>query len=243
MKKTRQAKTPRRVPGKKKPPVRARGHEDFLTASIDTASAGAAAAAAAVEKRSLGERIREARKMRGLTLEDLSSRSGVSVDGLERVEANRAIPPLGQLVRLGKALEMKMGYFLSAGVDKPMCVVRSDARPKVARHGKHRSEQYGYVYESLAPEKTNRLMEPFLVTLTPTEFGEFSSHDGQEFLFVLEGEIRVQVGKEVEVLRAGDSIYYDSSHPHLVKCYGERPAKILAVIHAGAGAGTKSHHG
>jgi quercetin dioxygenase-like cupin family protein len=239
MKKTRQAKTPRQVPRKRKPQVRARGHEDFLTASNDTASAGAAPGGAPVGKRSLGERIREAREMRGLTLQDLSSRSGVSVDGLERVEANRAIPPLGQLVRLGKALEMKMGYFLSAGVDKPMCVVRSDARPTVARHGKQRSEQYGYVYESLAPEKTNRLMEPFLVTLTPTEFGEFSSHDGQEFLFVLEGEIRVQVGKEVEVLHPGDSIYYDSSHSHLVKCYGSKPAKILAVIHAGTNVGAK----
>jgi len=239
MKKTRQARTARQVPRKKTSQARARGQEDFLTASIGAPSAGAAPGEAPVEKHSLGERIREAREMRGLTLEDLSSRSGVSVDGLERVEANRAIPPLGQLVRLGKALEMKMGYFLSAGVDKPMCVVRSNARPKVARHGKQRSEQYGYVYESLAPEKINRLMEPFLVTLTPTEFGEFSSHDGQEFLFVLEGAIRVQVGKEVEVLRPGDSIYYDSTHPHLVKCYGPRPAKILAVIHAGTNAGTK----
>ena len=186
-----------------------------------------------MEKRSLGERIRAAREMRGLSLEDLSSRSGVSVDGLERVESNRTVPPLGQLVRLGKALDMKMGYFLSAGVDHPLCVVRHDARPKVARHGQQRSQQYGYVYESLAPEKANRLMEPFLVTLTPTEFGEFSRHDGQEFLFVLEGEIRVQVGSHVEVLRPGDSIYYDSTHPHLVKCYGDSPAKILAVMHAG----------
>jgi transcriptional regulator with XRE-family HTH domain len=239
MKKTKQANTVRQVPQKKRPQARVRGQDDFLTASIDAASAGTAPGGAPSEKRSLGERLREAREMRGLTLEDLSSRSGVSVDRLERVEANRAIPPLGQLVRLGKALEMKMGYFLSAGVDKPMCVIRSGARPKVARHGKQRSEQYGYVYESLAPEKTNRLMEPFLVTLTPTEFGEFSSHDGQEFLFVLEGEIRVQVGKEVEVLHAGDSTYYDSIHPHLVKCYGPRPAKILAVIHAG----TKGHRG
>jgi quercetin dioxygenase-like cupin family protein len=128
---------------------------------------------------------------------------------------------------------MKMGYFISGGGDKPMCVVRADARPKVARHGKKVAEQYGYVYESLAAEKANRFMEPFLVTLTPTEFGELSSHDGQEFLFVLEGEIRAQVGKEVEVLHAGDSIYYDSSEPHLIKCYGKKPAKILAVIHAG----------
>ncbi|OFV81286.1 MAG: hypothetical protein A2W26_06040 [Acidobacteria bacterium RBG_16_64_8] len=185
------------------------------------------------QRQSLGERIREARELRGLTLEDLSSRTGISVDGLERAESNQAIPPLGQLVRLGKALEMRMGYFISAGVERPMCVVRSHSRPRVARHGKKVSEQYGYVYESLAAEKANRSMEPFLITLMPTEFGELSSHDGQEFLFVLEGEIRAQVGKEVEVLHPGDSIYYDSTHPHLVKCHGTHPAKIIAVIHTG----------
>jgi transcriptional regulator with XRE-family HTH domain len=231
MKKTKQTKSPRPVVAKKKPRLRRAGNEDFLTESIDTACPGAGAAR--VEKRRLGERIREAREMRGLTVEDLSSRSGVSVDELERVESNRTIPPLGHLVRLGKALEMKMGYFLSAGVDSPMCVVRSDSRRALARHGKQRSEQYGYTYESLACEKANRLMEPVLVTLVPTDFGEFSSHDGQEFLFVLEGEIRAQVGKQVEVLRPGDAVYYDSTQPHLVKCYGEKPAKILAVIHAG----------
>jgi len=231
-KKTKHTKSSRQVVRKAKPQARRVEHEDFLTESI-TAAPATGPGAARVEKRTLGERIREARELRGLTLEDLSSRSGIPVDGLERVESNRATPPLGQLVRLGKALEMKMGYLLSAGVDKPMSVVRADSRPKVARHGKQRSEQYGYVYESLAPEKANRLMEPFLVTLMPTEFGECSTHDGQEFLFVLEGEIRAQVGKEVEILRPGDSIYYDSAHPHLVKCYGEKPAKIIAVIHTG----------
>jgi len=234
MKKTGQTKSLRRMEWRKKPQLHRAGDEDFLTSSTAPAFLGTEPEWARLKKRSLGERIREAREMRGLTLEDLSSRSGISVDGLERVESTRAIPPLGQLVRLGKALEMKMGYFISAGVDRPMCVVRSGSRTKVARHGKRTSEQYGYVYESLAPEKANRRMEPFLVTLTPTEFGEFSSHDGEEFLFVLEGEIRAQVGTEVEVLRPGDSIYYDSVHPHLVKCYGVKPAKILAVIHAGA---------
>ena len=234
MKNSRPPKASRRLGRPAKPQVHRAGHEDFLTDARDSTAAAARSAAGRAEKRSLGERIREAREMRGLTLEDLSSRSGLSVEGLERVESNQATPPLGQLVRLGKALDMKMGYFLSAGVDRPMCVVRADARPRVARHGKQRSEQYGYVYESLAPEKANRAMEPFLVTMMPTAFGEFSTHDGQEFLFVLEGEIRAQVGKAVEILRPGDSIYYDSTHPHLVKCSGEKPAKILAVIHTGA---------
>ncbi len=234
MKRMRQTRPTRHAPRRSKLSAHRMINDDFLTDTLEAAAHRVAGdAAARLQPLNLGQRLRAAREQRGLTLEDLSSRSGVSVDGLERVESNRTIPPLGQLVRLGKALDMKLGQFISTGVDKPMCMVRSDARPRVARHGKQRSEQYGYVYESLAPEKANRCMEPFLVTLTPTEFGEFSTHDGQEFLFVLEGQIRAQVGKEVEVLHPGDSIYFDSSHPHLVKCYGTRPAKVLAVIHAG----------
>ncbi len=185
-------------------------------------------------RESLGSRIHKAREMRGLTLEDLSSRTGIRLETLEKVESHRMIPPLGELIKLGKALEMKMGYFISPGVEKPMTVVHADKRPAVSRHGKKRSEQYGYFYESLAPEKANRFMEPFLITMVPTEVTELSSHDGQEFIFVLEGEIRAQVMEQVEILRPGDAVYYDSSNPHLVKCHGEKPAKILAVMYTGS---------
>ena len=184
-------------------------------------------------KENLGSRIHKAREMRGLTLQDLSSRTGITMETLERVEANQMIPPLGELIKLGKALEMKMGYFISPGTEKPMSVVHADKRPVVSRHGKKRSEQYGYSYESLAPEKGNRFMEPFLITMVPSDVKELSTHDGQEFIFVLEGEMRAQVGDQVEILKAGDAVYYDSSRPHLVKCYGDKPAKILAVLYTG----------
>jgi len=185
-------------------------------------------------KQTLGSRIHEARHLRGLTLQDLSSRTGITLETLEKVEANKMIPPLGELIKLGKALEMKMGYFISPGVEKPMTVVHSDKRPVVSRHGKKKSEQYGYFYESLAPEKADRFMEPFLITMVPSEVKELSTHDGQEFIFVLEGEMRAQVGDQVEILKPGDAVYYDSSHPHLVKCHGDKPTKILAVLYTGS---------
>jgi quercetin dioxygenase-like cupin family protein len=232
MKKAKPKKAPKKAARKKKPRRPPPEAGDLITELIDDAE-HEAAHPAPEPRRSLGERIRGARELRELTLEDLSSRTGISTETLERMEANEATPPLGQLVRLGKALEMKMGYFISSGFDRPMSIVRADSRPKVARRSQKTSEQYGYVYESLAAEKSHRLMEPFLVTLVPTEFGEESSHDGQEFIFVLEGRVRAKVGEEVEILRPGDSIYYDSSTPHLVKCEGKAPAKILAVIYAG----------
>ncbi len=193
-----------------------------------------AAGTQAKKKENLGDRIRKARELRGLTLKDLSSRTGIDVEALRRVEANETIPPLGELIKLGKAVEMKMGYFISSGAEKPMVVVRSDSRPPISRFGKVRSEKYGYFYESLAPNKSNRFMEPFLITMVPSEVQELSSHDGQEFIFVLEGEMRAQVEDQVEILRAGDAVYYDSQSPHLVKCAGNEPAKILAVLYTGS---------
>jgi quercetin dioxygenase-like cupin family protein len=73
-------------------------------------------------------------------------------------------------------------------------------------------------------------MEPFLVTLYPTESLEPSTHEGQEFLYVLEGEIVVELEGKDHRLGPGDAIYYDSIDTHLVRAGGDQPAKIVAVL-------------
>ena len=226
-KEERRGKTADKVSSAKGKLVR---HEDFLT----DASRLEPVEVVGKERGTLGERIRKAREMRDLTLEDISSRTGIDVIALKHIESSEMAPPLGQLIKLGKALDMKMGYFISPGVDKPMTVVHKGQGQAVARYGKKKSQQYGYSYESLAPEKANRMMEPFIVTLLPTDAEEFSAHDGQEFLFVLEGEMKVQVGDQVEFLKPGDAIYYDSSQPHLVKSATKTRARILAVLYTGS---------
>jgi transcriptional regulator with XRE-family HTH domain len=185
-------------------------------------------------KESPGDRIRRVRQERGLTIKDLSSRTGIDTADLERIESGETIPALGQLVRLGRALDMKMGYFISPGTDQLMTVVRKDARRPISRYAETKSVEHGYSYECLAPEKADRLMEPFIVTLVPTDTEEFSTHAGQEFLYVLEGEIKVQVGDRVEFLKPGDAVYYDSDQPHLVRCVGIAVTKVLAVLCTGS---------
>ncbi len=184
-------------------------------------------------KESPGDRIRRVRQERGLTIKDLGSRTGIDTADLESMESGETIPALGQLVRLGRALDMKMGYFVSPGIEKLLTVVRKDERQPISRYGETKSIEHGYFYESLAPEKADRLMEPFIVTLVPTDKEEFSTHAGQEFLYVLEGEMKVQVGDRVEFLKPGDAAYYDSNQPHLVRCAGATVTKVLAVLYAG----------
>ena len=180
----------------------------------------------------IGLRVKKAREDRGLSLFDLYLRTDIAVELLSQIEAGKVVPPLGTVIKLAKAFDLKMGYFISGEEGKVYTIVRRDDRQVTSRFDSSKEKQHGYRYESLAPHKTGRHMEPFLVTLEPSETEEErSAHDGQEFIFVLNGQMEVRLGEEVHFLEAGDSIYYDSTVPHLVKCYGRETAKILAVLY------------
>ena len=180
----------------------------------------------------VGERVKRAREKRGLSLLDISRRAGIDVSLLSEIEEGQSAPPLGTIIKLAKALEMKMGYFISGDELRPFTIVHRGDRKVVSRYDSKRDKHYGYGYESLAPYKKDRHMEPFLVTLQPaiTE-EERSAHDGQEFIFVLTGSMEVRLGEDIHVLEPGDAIYYDSTVPHLVKCHGQETTRILAVLY------------
>ncbi|MBI5585292.1 MAG: helix-turn-helix transcriptional regulator [Deltaproteobacteria bacterium] len=181
---------------------------------------------------SVGLRVKAIREMKGLSYSDLAQRTGFSETLVQEIESGEALPPLGDLVKLARALDMKMGYLLVQGEAKPYAVVRKQDRKAISRYGSQKTVRYGYAYESLAPEKRDRNMEPFIVALEPrTEEEAPSTHDGEEFIYVLEGMIEVQIGEKRERLEPEDSIYYDSTQPHLVRCAGDRPARILAVLY------------
>jgi quercetin dioxygenase-like cupin family protein len=182
----------------------------------------------------IGMRVKEARKSRGFSIFDIYLRTDIAVDLLSQIEEGKIVPPLGTVVKLAKALDLKMGYFISGKEKKAYTIVRLDDRKVTSRYDPKKEEQYGYEYESLAPHKTDRYMEPFLVTLKPSETEEErSTHDGQEFIFVLHGNMEVRLGEESHILKPGDSIYYDATVPHLVKCHSKETTKILAVLHTG----------
>lgn len=181
----------------------------------------------------VGERVKAVREKRGLSLQDISQRTNLDVPMLTQIEDGVLAPPLGTVIKLAKALEMKMGYFISGEPDRPYTIVRRDDRKVISRYDSKKGKHYGYEYESLAPHKKDRHMEPFLVTLEPAETEEErSTHDGQEFIFVLQGKMEVRLGEQIHILDPGDAIYYDSTVPHLVKCHGKKTTKILAVLYA-----------
>jgi transcriptional regulator with XRE-family HTH domain len=185
------------------------------------------------EPTGVGERIKKLRELKKLSPGDISQRTGISERMIESIEADATAPPLGTLIKLARALEMKMGYLLTRAEPRPFVITRKDERKPVSRHAAEQQRKYGYSYLSLSPGMRDRNMEPFLVTLSPTaEDMPGSAHEGEEFIYVLEGETEVIIGQHREVLYPGDTIYYHSSIPHVVKCHQGKPSKILAVLFA-----------
>lgn len=183
---------------------------------------------------SIGEKLKKLRMEKDLSLEDVAIQAGMTVSLLQEIEQNDISPPLGNIVSLAKVLEVTVGEFFGDSGDSPFCIVRSDDRRGVSRFSAEYSKSCGYSYQGLGQQKRNRQMEPFLITLNPAtdKKVEPNRHIGEEFIFVLDGQVEVNLLDHRDILSSGDSIYYDSNVPHIISCYGDKPATILAVIYA-----------
>jgi transcriptional regulator with XRE-family HTH domain len=182
----------------------------------------------------VGQRIKNLRIARGLSSEDVARKSGIPEETIASIERHLVSPPLGNLVSLAKVFEVSVGDFFGEQGDSSFCIVRSGDRKTVSRFNSSDGKSSGYSYEALGQQKKKKQMEPFLVTLSPTELRQVepNQHIGEEFIFVLEGKVEVKLLEHTDILNPGDSIYYDSTMPHIVACHGDQPATILAVIYA-----------
>lgn len=182
----------------------------------------------------VGERVKELRERKGLSLKEVADLTGFSTALLSQMENHLVSPSLGTIIKLARALSVKVGDFLGETEGEPFTIVRKDERKMVSRFASKEGVKYGYSYESLGFDKKDRHMEPFIVTLEPAtvKAAKTSVHEGEEFIFVLEGEMEVILGNHTDILYPGDSIYYDSTIPHKVQCHQDKITRILAVIYA-----------
>ncbi len=180
-----------------------------------------------------GARLAALRNERKLSAGELAARSGVGEAEIAAIESGRTSPSIAPLVKLSRALGVRLGTFLDdAGGEGPI-VCRSGQASEVLRASGQASPQMGALsFYSLAKGKSGRSMEPFIVDIRPGAAGDsaLSTHEGEEFIYVLHGDVEVRYGTEKLALAAGDSIYYDSIVPHRVS--SAAPAKVLAVVYA-----------
>lgn len=180
----------------------------------------------------VGEKIKQIREFQNVSLEELGARSGLSVELIKQIEDAQAYPSLSPLIKIARALGVRLGTFLDDDVSSNCVLVKKDEHRKTVRFTSKETKVGDLDFEPLGYNKRDRYMEPFLITADPEESKEplISSHEGEEFLYVLEGELVVTYGKDTYILEPGDSIYYDSVVPHNVRA-GARPAKFVAVVY------------
>jgi transcriptional regulator with XRE-family HTH domain len=182
----------------------------------------------------LGARIRKLRQRRSMTLQEVSILSGLSKSLLSQIENDASAPPLQTLIRIAKALGVKIGYFFRETLNEQrISVVRRADRQEVAKLPHNRPQKLGYRYIALSNPIINQHMEPFWVRFESREqhARAYYQHPGEEFLYVQEGQLIFEGGEEAIVLGPGDSLYFESSMPHLVKNIKKTPASAIAVIY------------
>jgi transcriptional regulator with XRE-family HTH domain len=180
----------------------------------------------------IGARIKNLRKEKGLSLDELSKLTGFEVDLLDRIEKDEVQPQLGTVIKLSKALDSAFGRIVSGVGNKIYSITRINERKVISRSTSHKGQRKAYTYMSLAPEVKGRHMEALLVQLEEDPEEEISVHEGEEFIFALDGVVKMKIGQDAFELEPGDSVYYLSTTPHHISAKSGK-ATILAVLYEG----------
>lgn len=185
---------------------------------------------ARLNEREVISKIQSLRKSRAVTLDRLAKMTGLTKGYLSQIENSTKTPPFSTLDKIAYALGVDITHFFindeKEQVDAKITVVKPEERKKVAPGGLRR----GYGYESLAYKKAGKNMEPYLITVDSQGRSSFK-HDGEEFLYVLEGTLEFHFGGEMYILKPGDSIYFDSGIEHSGRVLGDGKVKMLCVIY------------
>jgi transcriptional regulator with XRE-family HTH domain len=186
------------------------------------------------EKNIVGLKINTLCVDKNISKEMLAERSGLSVDQIELIETSDTVPSLAPLIKIARALGVRLGTFLDDNEEFGPVVHRHEEAKNSVTFSSQLSKANSHLdFFSLAASKTGRHMEPFLIDIKPSFTNEpiLSSHEGEEFLFVLNGSVKISYGKETYILHKGDSIYYDSIVDHLVSAADNEKAQIVAVVY------------
>lgn len=155
----------------------------------------------------LGKRLRVLRNERGLTLTQLGEQVSLSASYLSQIERGLAMPSLPKLTAIANALDVEVRHFFEEDASSP-CLTRSN-------QGRRLKNTADVVVELLSGDSTGKQIQPYRLVCQPgASRDRASTYPGEEFGLILKGQLTVTVGEETFVLKAGDSIHYETLQPH-----------------------------
>ena len=181
-----------------------------------------------MDERQIVKNIKRIRQNRKMSLEQLAKSAGLTKGYVSKIENSHKAPPFSTLIKIAKALNTEVSVLIAEKSESPedmsLCIVKKDEGREVVSKGTF----YGYDYISLAYKMIGKSMEPFIIEPAFDEKAVFS-HEGQEFMYVLEGTHEFIYNGKKYILKKGDSIYFDSKIPHSGRSVGKKKARILVV--------------
>jgi transcriptional regulator with XRE-family HTH domain len=171
---------------------------------------------------SFGERIRRLRKAKGISMEVFSRDTGYPEDFLTDIEEGNIAPPVAVVLQLSRILNIDM--------DQLEGTRGKEAAQK--RTTSHKKRVASYAYKPLTKPGEKKHLRAYRVTIDPeTEHkGVEYHHDGEEFIYVLEGGLKIQVGQNTSTIKKGGSINFDSSISHELSNPTKEKAELLVVV-------------
>lgn len=175
----------------------------------------------------IADRVRQLRQDKGLTLTRLAQAASMSQAFLSRVENHKVSLTISGLERLARALNTPLSAFFEEDESTtPLVVCRAGQGDKGRLRGAR-----GFLYEMLASGKKGKLMEPVVFDIASAkELMTPTSHAGEEFNYIVEGECKLLYGQREIHLTAGDCVYYDATVPHASHPVKGKPCRLLAVV-------------
>ncbi len=177
------------------------------------------------------QRITALRERQHMSLQALADQSGLTVSYISKIESSMKCPPVPTLAKIAFALNVHVSYFFKdENGETDISLIKADERPKVVGQ----LQSFGYIYHSLVKWKKSPLMVPLVIDVAyndkPDELPS-NTHDGEEMIYIFEGEIFFYHGDNRYVMSAGDCAYFNANLPHYsVNKNKDKPAKVLTVL-------------
>lgn len=172
-------------------------------------------------KLAIGGRIKNRRRELGMTLQAVAEASGLSAPFLSQAERNQTVPSLVSLASLARALDVDIGYFMEMPKDENIVSRASD--PEVIEIDSP------VVYHQLSSMLPEQKMDAIFMIIPPGHRFPIDQREGEDFLYVVDGELMSQVGELRTVLRSGDSMHFRSQAPHSAWNETQADVKLLYV--------------
>lgn len=182
-----------------------------------------------IAKKRIGERIRKLRLSRNMGLVELGRHTGLSASFLSQLETGRVVPTIRNLARIAMVFTKDLSFFFDSEPEPLFAVHRKQHRIRLPQQD---PEEASSTFESLGYQVPDRVMDLYFARFEPLRDEDTPkphAHAGYEAMYIVSGALEIAHGQRVELLEAGDSVYFDATTPHSYRSVGQQAAEAVVV--------------